>query len=194
MVNARWHVRVLIEPSIHPRASARWCPHTRLRASQRTNTHAARIFADYLVFNFDALRMYHAATACFTSTVSFATIFALRLSHSVCYEHDVIRCCLNLLLQLKRYDECCTLFKELCSHELKYKFDFEQQNFACKIDQLLRLKVNESVLRRLTNSQVMKIVLAQLQFKSPLHAVCFSSIRVWDGCSEIFIQIGQIQG
>ncbi len=64
---------------------------------------------------------------------------------------------LNLLLQLKRYDACCPLYKELCAFELKYKF--EQQIFVAGIS-LLGLKKTVAVVQRLTHSQLMKMVLA----------------------------------
>jgi hypothetical protein len=77
---------------------------------------------------------------------------------------------INLRLQLKRYDVCCTIFSELCAHELKYKVDFEQQQYLFKIEHILRLKATAAQLQRLTQAQLMKIVMAPLQFKgaSPL--------------------------
>ena len=70
-------------------------------------------------------------------------------------------------LQLKRYEACCSIFKELCAHELKYKLGFEQQNYSFMIQAVLRLKVNEAVLQRLTPAQMMKVVLAMLQLGNP---------------------------
>ena len=64
---------------------------------------------------------------------------------------------LNLLLQLKRYDACCPLYKEMCAFELKYKH--EQQIYVDFI-KLLGLKKTAAVVQRLTHSQLMKIVLA----------------------------------
>ncbi len=72
-----------------------------------------------------------------------------------------------MILQLKRYDACCSIFKELCAHELKYKLGFEQQNYAFMIQAVLRLQVTEAVLQRLTPAQLMKIVLAPLQLGNP---------------------------
>jgi hypothetical protein len=65
---------------------------------------------------------------------------------------------LNLLLQLERYDACCPLFKELCTFELKYKYDLPQI-FVAGIS-LLGLKKTAAVVQRLTHSQLMKMVLA----------------------------------
>ena len=59
-------------------------------------------------------------------------------------------------MQLKRYDACCPLYKELCAFELKYKH--EQQIFVAGI-KLLGLKKTAAVVQRLTHSQLMKIVL-----------------------------------
>ncbi len=64
---------------------------------------------------------------------------------------------LNLLLQLKRYDACCLLYKELCAFEMKYKN--EQQIFVAGIS-LLGLEKTAAVVQRLTHSQLMKMVLA----------------------------------
>jgi len=72
-----------------------------------------------------------------------------------------------MILQLKRYDACCSIFKELCAYELKYKLGFEQQNYAFMIQAVLRLQVTEAVLQRLTPAQLMKIVLAPLQLGNP---------------------------
>ena len=52
----------------------------------------------------------------------------------------------NFPLQLKRYEECCSLFKELCSHELKYRFSFDQQNYLFMIKAMLGKDMTESVL------------------------------------------------
>ena len=60
-------------------------------------------------------------------------------------------------MQLKRYDACCPLYKELCAFELKYKN--EQQIFVAGIS-LLGLKKTAAVVQRLTHSQLMKMVLA----------------------------------
>ena len=73
---------------------------------------------------------------------------------------------MNFPLQLKRYEECCSLFKELSSHELKYRFSFDQQNYLFMIKAILGKDMTESVLQRLTVSQLMNIVLAPLQFGS----------------------------
>ena len=64
---------------------------------------------------------------------------------------------LNLRLQLKRYDACCPLYKEMCAFELKYKH--EQQYYVAGI-RLLGLKKTAAVVQRLTHSQLMKMVLA----------------------------------
>lgn len=72
----------------------------------------------------------------------------------------------NLLLQLKRYEACCCLFKELGCHELKYRFSLDQQNYLFMINAILGLKATELVLQRLTQSQLMTIVLAPLRFGS----------------------------
>ena len=63
---------------------------------------------------------------------------------------------LNPRLQLKRYDECCPLYKEMCAFELKYKH--EQQFYVASI-RLLGLKKTAAVVQRLTHSQLMKMVL-----------------------------------
>ncbi len=72
--------------------------------------------------------------------------------------------------QLKRYDVCCCLYKELCSYELKYKLPYEQQMYLFMIQRTLRLKATAAVLQRLTQPQLMKIVMAPQnlppQFKS----------------------------
>ena len=64
---------------------------------------------------------------------------------------------LNPRLQLKRYDACCPLYKEMCAFELKYKH--EQQIYVDFI-KLLGLKKTAAVVQRLTHSQLMKMVLA----------------------------------
>ena len=63
---------------------------------------------------------------------------------------------LTLLLQLKRYDACCPLYKEMCAFELKYQH--EQQIYVDFI-KLLGLKKTAAVVQRLTHSQLMKMVL-----------------------------------
>jgi hypothetical protein len=63
---------------------------------------------------------------------------------------------LNPRLQLKRYDACCPLFKDMCAFELKYKH--EQQIYVDFIE-LLGLKKTAAVVQRLTHSQLMKMVL-----------------------------------
>ena len=84
---------------------------------------------------------------------------------------------LNLRLQLKRYDACCSLFKELCAHELKYEYGFEQQMYAFMIQVVLGLKVTTAVLQRLTPAQLTKIVLAPLQFGDPLESSLVGCVR-----------------
>ena len=63
---------------------------------------------------------------------------------------------LNPRLQLKLYDACCPLYKEMCAFELKYKH--EQQIYVDFI-KLLGLKKTAAVVQRLTHSQLMKMVL-----------------------------------
>ena len=104
---------------------------------------------------------------------------------------DVI---LNLRLQLKRYDACCSLFKELCAHELKYKYSFKQQMFAFTIPSVLGLKATTAVLQRLTPAQLMKIVLAPLQFGDPLESSlvrAFEHLKmqiVYSACAPVLLQ------
>jgi hypothetical protein len=82
--------------------------------------------------------------------------------------------------QTKRYDLCCTLFKELIAHELKYNFTFDDQSYAFMIDVVLKLPPTAAVrcyvapllnfspvtswqvLRMLTREQVMTMVMASL--------------------------------
>lgn len=126
----------------------------------------------------DSLCMCGAATVCTTSIATFATTcaFKYRMLHllSLSSASQVIR------FQTKRYDLCCTLFKELIAHELKYNFTFDDQSYAFMIDVVLKLPPTAAVrcyvapllkfspvtswqvLRMLTREQVMTMVMASL--------------------------------
>jgi hypothetical protein len=104
----------------------------------------------------ETLCMSRVAMDCSTSTASFATTFAFRLESLSALSLTSFAVILNLFLQLKRYDACCSLYKELCAFELKYKY--EQQIFTPGLS-LLRLKKTPAVVKSLTHSQLMKMVL-----------------------------------
>jgi hypothetical protein len=72
----------------------------------------------------------------------------------------------SFVLQLKRYNLCCSLFIDLCAYELKYKIDLEEQNFSFMTKLLLGQEMSAALLRRLTQSELMLIVLAPLRLGS----------------------------
>ena len=67
----------------------------------------------------------------------------------------------NTFVQTQRYDQCCTLFKELAAHELKYMHE-DEQLYAFMIEDVLRLPPTAKTLRKLTRDQVKMIVLMPL--------------------------------
>ena len=71
---------------------------------------------------------------------------------------------MNLHLQLKQYDVCCSLFVQLCSHELKY-CSAEQQNYLWLFKKVQGLEATAALLQGLTAAQVKKIVLAPLEIE-----------------------------
>lgn len=66
--------------------------------------------------------------------------------------------------QTKQYDQCCALFKELSAHELKYKFNDDDQNYLFMIDIVLGLRPTAAALKKLSHDQVMMMVMAPLAF------------------------------
>ena len=77
----------------------------------------------------------------------------------------------NTSIQTQRYDQCCTLFKELVSHELKYDMHDDEQLYAFMIEVVLGLPPTARTLRKLTREQVMIIVMMPLAlgFGPPTH-------------------------
>ncbi len=71
---------------------------------------------------------------------------------------------LPILFQTKQFDQCCTLLKELMAHELKYKFNDDDQHFLFMIEVVLGLPPTAATLRELTRDQMMMMVMAPLMF------------------------------
>ena len=71
---------------------------------------------------------------------------------------------LAVLFQTKKFDQCCTLLKELMAHELKYKFNDDDQHFLFMIAVVLGLPPTAATLRELTRDQMMMMVMAPLMF------------------------------
>lgn len=78
----------------------------------------------------------------------------------------ILSTCCNFrhFFQTKKYDQCCTLFKDLMAHELKYKFNDDDQNFLFMVTDVLRLPPTAATLRKLTRDQVMMMVMAPIAF------------------------------
>ena len=77
----------------------------------------------------------------------------------------------DTFVQTQRYDQCCTLFKELVAHELKYDTHDDEQLYAFMIEVVLGLPPTARTLRKLTREQVRMIVMMPLAlgFGPPTH-------------------------
>lgn len=73
----------------------------------------------------------------------------------------------NLLFQTKKYDGCVALFRDLAEYELKYNVSYEDQCFLFMIEQVLKRKATASSLKKLTDKDVMKMVVAPVELLGP---------------------------
>jgi len=93
---------------------------------------------------------------------------------------------MKLPLQLKRYDVCCSLFVQLCAHELKYKFDSEQQDYMFLFEKVQGVQATADLLQGLTPAQVKKNVLAPLEIE---WAMAFKHEQVRFACAHSRISV-----
>jgi len=77
------------------------------------------------------------------------------------YKMHIIR--FNLYIQLKRHEECISLFRQIAEYELKYNLAFEEQQFLFLTTSILNKKPTPTIVRSLSDGDVRKIVLALYQ-------------------------------
>lgn len=77
------------------------------------------------------------------------------------YKYRTIR--YNLCLQTERYRQCVELFREQAIHEAKYAFDYESSNYHFMVTAILGKEPTVKVIKQLSDTDVMRIVMAPLQ-------------------------------
>ena len=77
------------------------------------------------------------------------------------YLYHIIR--YNLCLQLERYSENIELYRKLALYEAERDYSFEESNFLFMIPGVLKKKATAKVLRRLTDEEVMRIIMAPMK-------------------------------
>jgi len=85
---------------------------------------------------------------------------AVRCHDGLNYKYQIIR--YNLCMQTGRYSLCGTLFRSLARYEIKYKKNYDDQNYLFMLTAVLKKRPTAAILDSLTDAEVEKIVLAPL--------------------------------
>ena len=72
----------------------------------------------------------------------------------------------NLCLQLERWSDCVSLYRELAGYEAEAGYNFEESQHLFMVPAVLRKDPTLAVLRRLTDAQIMRIVKAPLEYEN----------------------------
>ena len=92
---------------------------------------------------------------------------AVRCHDGLNYKYQIIR--FNLCMQTQRYSQCGKLFRTLAHYELKYKKNFDEQNYLFMLYAVLKKRPTAAILDSLTEAEVQKIVLAPLDLPGSEH-------------------------